>query len=187
MRHEFSRYTAVDLRVQRNLLAGAVGLLLVANAFLSMKTFFSEDAFILIPQFDTDVKMRLTASAKPEMYYSRWADGVIRTLLCVNPDSVAWKTSQILEISSASYGSMRSVLDKELQKIKENQMSTVFYPKDFRVNVGEKWVKVSGQYFAFFGRDKDPVIQDKTYRVSWVENGVGLILLAGFEEEGSAV
>lgn len=167
---------------QRNLALWACAGLATSNVVLSVCLINSEEQWVLIPQNNLDYRMPLTSSKYSDEYFIEWASQIVNTLLCVNPESYEWKVNQILMITTLQHGTLKEKLTKEASKFKEEQISTVFYPKEFTVNQQEKNIEVIGQHITYFGKKSTPVETTKTFRLSWVISHHGLILLKDFVE-----
>jgi type IV conjugative transfer system protein TraE len=182
MRFDFNQSTLKKALKQKDLaLWGCLGLTL-ANLLLVMKVTGSEEKWVLISQNDITHQVPVTSSKFSDKYFMDWANNVVQTLLCVNPDSIDWKTHQILEITATRYGELKEKLQKEALRIKKDHISTVFYPKQFAVHQATQSVDLSGQHIAYFGKDSEPVVTEKKYRLSWVIREHGLVFLKEFEE-----
>lgn len=157
--------------------------LVISNILSWIKILNTEEKWVLIPQYDIDHRIEVTSSGRySDDYYIDWASGVVSTLLSVNPDSVEWKNQQILKISTEAYGNLKDKLATEAQKIKKDQISTVFYPKKFKVDQRNQTVEVTGQHIAYFGKDSEPVLTEKTFRLMWAIRSYGVVLLRDFSE-----
>lgn len=167
---------------QKDLALWVCGGLVVANLILSAKVVNTEEQWVLIPYNNTDLRIPLTTSRYSDDYYITWASYVVNTLLCVNPESFEWKAKEILNITTKRHGVLKEKLTIEAEKIKKEQISTVFYPKEFNVKQSEKTIEVIGQHITYFGKKSTPVEVMKTFKLSWVVSGHGLILLKDFEE-----
>jgi len=180
----FTHYKATLQKTlkQKDLTLWLCGGLVIANLILSAKVVSTEEQWVLIPYNNTDLRIPLTTSRYSDDYYITWASYVVNTLLCVNPESFEWKAKEILNITTQKHGSLKDKLTIEAEKIKQEQINTVFYPKEFNVNQGQKTVEVTGQHITYFGKRSTPVETTKTFKLAWVVSGHGIILLKDFEE-----
>lgn len=156
--------------------------LVLSNLLLVNKLINTEEKWVFIPQYNTDRHIEMTASRFSDDYYIEWAGQLLNSLLCVNPESFEWKVKHVLEITTEHYGSLKEKLLKEGEKIKREEISTVFYPKQFQVHQQKGYVEVSGQHITYFGKKSSPVETMKTFRLSWIVSSYGLILLKDFNE-----
>jgi type IV conjugative transfer system protein TraE len=182
MNFSFNQSTLQSTLKQRNLVLWCCGGLTFTNLLLVMKLLAQEEHWVLIPQADIDHRLEMTASSYSDDYFVDWANGVVSTILNVNSDSIDWKTQQILKISVQHYGSLKEKLIKDAELIKKDRISTVFYPKQFKVNQSDQTVDIQGQHIAYFGTDLAPVVTEKKYRASWDVRAHGIILLKDFKE-----
>lgn len=167
---------------QKNLSLWISGGLVLANLLLINKLINTEEKWVFIPQYNTDHHIPMTASKFADDYYIEWAGQLLNSLLNINPESFEWKVKQVLNITAQHHGTLKEKLLADAEKIKREEISTVFYPKQFHVNQAEKWVEVSGQHIAYFGKKSSPVETMKTFRLSWIVANYGLILLKDFSE-----
>lgn len=167
---------------ERNLaLFSCIGLT-ICNLLLVLKVINSEEHWVLIPQHDIENSINVSSKRYSNEYFINWAGDVVTTLLCVNPDSIEWKTEKILKITTETYGSLKDNLKKDAERIKNDKISTAFYPKSFTVNQDNKTVEVRGEHIAYFGKDTTPVITAKTFRLAWLIREHGVVLLSEFME-----
>lgn len=154
--------------------------LMVSNVLLGLKVWQQEEHWILIPQLESDQRFRVSSHQYSDAYVVAWADSVVRNMLTVNPQTVERRLAELLAIAQKS-SVLEARFQKEARLIKQDQVSTVFYPKEHQIKGNQIWIK--GTYQMWFGRDKAPVSSEKTYRVTWVKGPHNVILLADFEEE----
>lgn len=183
MNMDFKTQNLNQLLKQRNFMAMLAGGLLLSNLFLSLKLFKYDEQWILMPQYDTDHQVALTASTYSDQYLIDWAASISSDLLTVNPATVNHKTKRFLEITVPAHETFQKILKKKARTIKSEGISTVFYPKDFRVNRDAKEVFVTGTFMTFFGSDKKPVIEKKTFLIGYKRGPKGVILVEKFKEE----
>lgn len=182
MRFDFNQTTLQRALKQKDLTLWSCLGLTLANLGLVLKVSNSEEKWVLIPQNEITHHIPVTSSKFSDQYFIDWASHIVQTILCVNPDSVDWKTHQILEISVTKYGVLKDKLQKDALRMKKDHISTVFYPKHFTVNQADQSVEVKGQHIAYFGKDSDPVMTEKTFHLKWAIREHGLVFLQEFEE-----
>ncbi len=182
MKFSFAQSTLQGALNQRDLSLKVCLGLAIANVALVMKVINHEEHWVLIPQFDSDHRVPLTRSTYTDPYLMDWASGVVSTLLCANPDSIHWKINQILAITTEDRGALKSKLQKEALRIKQDDVSTVFYPKKFTVNQQDHTIEVKGDHLSYFGKDTTPVSGEKTFRLTYDIFSRGLVLLKDIEE-----
>lgn len=65
-----------------------------------------------------------------DSYLIHWSDFIANLKLNVTPDTIKMQHQALLpHISSQSYGKFKAELDKELEKIVSDEISTIFFPK----------------------------------------------------------
>lgn len=182
MNFEFSQKNLTQALKEKNFALYACIGMGISNIIMASSLVMRDDKIILVPLFNVDHRLSVKGGEFNDAYFIDWADSILRTVLIVNPDNVDWKIKDILRISSNDYGDIKKSLQDESKRIKENDISTVFYPKEFTVNQDEQKVVVKGQYMAYLGREKTPVIKDKTYELFWVINNQGVVLVKSLQE-----
>jgi type IV conjugative transfer system protein TraE len=182
MNFSVNQSTLTAVLKQRDFVLLACLGLVFSNILLVLKVINAEEHWVLIPHYDVDHRLEMTASKYSDDYFADWANGVVNTLLSVNPDSIDWKIQQILKITIQNVGTLKEKLRAESKKIKADEISTVFYPKKFMVSQSTQTIDVDGQHIAYFGRDSSPVSTQKKFRLSWAVRNHGVILLKDFEE-----
>lgn len=182
MRFDIAQQCLQEILEKRNFGYLVATAMLVANLLLTIKIFSADERWLLIPQFDTDHMIEVRSSGYSNEYLIDWADGITRHLLTVNPDSAERKAEDVLRISSTGYGNLKEKLKKDARKIRQDQISTVFYPKSFEVKKSEQTVKVTGQFLSYFGKDRLPVSLEKSFILHWKIGNRGVLFLEDFKE-----
>lgn len=182
MNFNITKATLSSALKQRDLIIWACLGLIISNICLVFKVMNTEEHWVLMPQFDDEHRLEVTRSKYSDAYMHDWAVGILNALLCVNPDSIDWKVSQILKISRNNYGPLKQKLRDESVRIKKDHVSTVFYPSSFKVNQKQKSIEVAGEYVAYFGQDTVPVVTKKKFKLIWAVRSYGVILLEDFAE-----
>ena len=182
MNFQSNQSTLMNVRKERDLVLWACLGLVLVNVVLVFKVVNTEEHWVLIPSYDVDHRLEMTATKYSDDYFMDWASGVVNTIFCVNPDSIDWKIQQILKITVQNYGTLKEKLHAEAKRIRSDEISTVFYPKHFLVNQAKQTIEVLGQHIAYFGKDSKPVTTQKKFRLSWAVRTHGVILLKDFEE-----
>lgn len=156
--------------------------LLITNIFLSIKVLNHEEKWVLIPQFEIDQKFWVQGEKYSDEYLQNWAGAVAQEILSVNPASVDRATQKFLEISSTKYGELKPYIVTQAKNIKDNQITTAFYTKDFKVDRTLNQIEVTGTFMTWFGRDKAPLLETKTFLVGFQLGPKGVLLISKFEE-----
>ena len=166
----------------RNFAYMVSGVLLLGNLGLTLKIWKQEEHWILIPQIETDHRLPLSSSQYSEAYVLEWADSLVRNFLTVNPQTVDRRLYELLLLAEQS-SALQEYVKKEVKALKQDNVSTVFYPKEHSLNAQTQKVWVKGEHQTYFGRDKAPISREKTYVVTWKRGPRGVILLKDFYEE----
>jgi conjugal transfer pilus assembly protein TraE len=182
MKLQFKSQTLQQVLQQRTFAYGVCVVLLLSNLLLVVKLFTSDEHWILIPQFDRERRVGVSKENFSQEYLVSWADSILSDLMTVNPASIEAKTRRFLAVSSEYYGSLKDKMATQAKRIKDEQISTVFYPKSFEVDHGHHTVTVQGDFLTFFGQDKKPVSATKTFILSFRKGDNGVILVSGLEE-----
>jgi type IV conjugative transfer system protein TraE len=182
MNFSFARKTLASALKQRDLALWCCVGLTLTNMVLAFKLAGTEEHWVLMPQYHDEHRLEVTKSKYSDEYLMDWAAGILNAILCANPDSIDWKISQLLKISLNNYGPLKEQLKGEAQKIKQDKISTVFYPNSFKVNQAKRTVEVAGEHSVYFGGDSAPIVTKKTFQVSWAIRSHGVILLEGIKE-----
>lgn len=186
MKFSLRQLSLAQIIQQRNFSFCVSGVLLASNLFLSLKVLSQEEKWVLIPQFNIDHRSTVTTSTFSDEYLIDWADALLRDWLTVNPSTVESKSKRFLQVAAQSYGDLRERTQKTIQKIKEERLSTVFYPKAWYVDQKKKKVRVIGDFLTFFGTDREPVRAQEAFTVHFERGPNGVILCTDIiQEEGA--
>lgn len=185
MNFKFYQKSLADALREKNVAIYACIGLGLSNIIMAGSLAMRAENIVLVPMFNVDHRLSIQGGKFNDTYFVDWADSVLKSILMVNPDNVDWKIKEILRISSNDYGDIKKSLEDEANRIKNNGLSTVFYPKEFSVNQKSQTVLVRGQYMAYLGREKKPIIKDKTYELSWVINNQGVVLVKSLKDKTS--
>lgn len=166
----------------RNIAYGITGILIVSNLLLSIKSFNHDEKWVLIPQFDIEDRLTIQGEKHSDEYLHYWAGGLTQSLLTANPSTIDRVIHKFLEISSSQYGQVKPNVEAYGKDIKENHISTAFYAKEFKIDRTNKEIEVIGTFMTWFGREKPPVIETKTFAIGWVHGPKGVLLVSKFEE-----
>lgn len=179
MRFDLQKQQLQKLWSQRNFAYVIAGIMGVSNIVLASSLSSKEEQWVLIPQFDTNDRMPVSKNSLSTVYLEKWATGILQDLLTANPDSVDLKVHRFLEVASTAFGSMEEDLRVQAKKQKEEGFSTAFYPKE--TTVSKKTIWVTGTFLTYFGRDKTPVSEQKTFKLGYRRAGHGVVLVTGIE------
>ncbi len=175
--------TVAHVAKQRNFAWVVSAFLLASNVLLSAKIMMQDEQWILIPWPETDKRLPLSRSNFSEKYLIDWADALTSRLLTVNPQTADQRIYEFLSVAE-SRGSLEEKLKKKAQELKDENISTAFYPRDYAIRKEAQQIWVTGDFHTFFGRDKNPVVQKKTVVLTYRKGSKGVILVKDFYYEG---
>lgn len=162
---------------QRNYSYIVSSILLLSNVMLVAKVLFMEEHWVLVPQFDTDHRIPLRRSDFSDEYIREWSEGVITRILTANEANIEHRIHQFLILTTESHNSLRKKLKDDAKRMKEERISTAFYPKHFTINRTQSLIHIKGEFQTFFGGDKKPISQEKTFALVWKTGPRGLLLI----------
>jgi type IV conjugative transfer system protein TraE len=178
-----NRNTSIKTAVKKRNYASIVSLgLLLSNIVLSLMLFNHEERWVLVPQFEVEQKYTIHGNQYDQHYLEHWAGALVRDFLTVNPASVDEAMQRFLRITSIHYGQVKPNIEAQAKEIKEHHLTTAFYPKEYKVDSDKKVVEVTGSFLTWFGREKLPIEQTKTFLVGWRSGPKGILLVHQFEE-----
>jgi type IV conjugative transfer system protein TraE len=152
-----------------------VGLMIYVNA--------RQERFVLVPQFNMEHQTFVTPSDFSDSYLIDWADGVIRMVFTVNPNSVDRRIVDVLRLAVAGRGEIQKNLAVWEKRVKRDGIATVFYPKSFIVHKAQHQVVIQGTLYSYFGSDRKPILEEKTYLVGYAPGHRGLLYLDRLQEK----
>lgn len=182
MRKDFRDETITKAIRKRNFAYVVNAGLLLSNIILSIKLATNDERWVLIPQFEIEQRYSVHGNQYSSLYLEHWAGALSQDFLSVNPANVDAAAQRFLKIASTHYGQIKPNIDAHVKEIKENNLTTSFYPKEFKVDNSSKIVEVTGSFLTWFGREKAPVEQTKTFLIGWKEGPKGVLLVSQFEE-----
>ena len=174
--------TVAHVMKQRNFAWVVSAFLLTSNVLLSAKIMTSDEQWILIPWPETDKRLPLSRSNFSDKYLMDWADALTSRLLTVNPQTADQRIYEFLSVAE-SRGSLEEKLKAKAQELKDENISTAFYPRDYAIKKETHQIWVTGDFHTFFGRDKNPVVQKKTVVLTYRKGAKGVILVKDFYYE----
>ncbi len=168
---------------QRNFAYVVSATLLASNVVLSIKVMTQDEHWILIPWPETDKRLPLSRTNFSDTYLMDWADSLTSRLLTMNPQTADQRIYEFLRVAESKSG-LEDRLKKKAQGIKDENISTAFYPREYAIKKDAHQIWVTGDFHMFFGRDKNPVVQKKTVVLTYRKGAKGVILVKDFYYEG---
>lgn len=166
------QYTLSHILKQRNFAWGVSAVLLTGNLLLSVKVMTQDEHWILIPWPEVDRCLPLSRSNFSDTYLMDWADSLTSRLLTMNPQTADQRVYEFLRVTESASG-LGEKLKKKAQRLKDENISTAFYPRDYAIKKEAHQIWVTGDFHTFFGRDKNPVIQKKTVVLTYRKGARG--------------
>lgn len=183
MQHSFQKKSAVFWRVTSIRLLFVILGLTLSQIVMTYMIVTKEKYFILIPQLMASKDMELSNKSFTTDYLTQWADGLVRTILCVNADTVEDRMKAVLRLTSPrSFGAIEAQLKREVEELNKQRLSTAFYPKEVTVHRDKNEIEIKGIFHTYFSKDKTPVVEEKKWRLGWESGSFGVILLTEFYE-----
>lgn len=157
-------------------------LLIFSNLGLTYYLMNREEKYILVPMYDINHRAEISNYEFSESYLVDWADSLIHMLFTANPESVDKRIKDVMILSTGSFGALKKDMDAWSEKIKKDRISTAFYPKSFDVFKQKNEVVVCGRLLSYYGTDRQPVVEEKQYLLTYEQAGRGVILLKSLKE-----
>jgi type IV conjugative transfer system protein TraE len=184
MRPEILLSKAHHLFKQRNLLLAGLGVMLCSNLALCLLVIGKNERIILLPATSLDHRLIYEDGDFNDTYLIDWANSLLREVLTVNPETVDFQNKKFLELSLAS-NLLKEKLDQSARDIKRDHVSTVFYPKTFSIDRTSQQITVTGTFMTYFGQDKNPVVNLKTYILGYTLLPTGVIAIKTLEKSST--
>jgi type IV conjugative transfer system protein TraE len=167
---------------QRNFAYVVSGVLLVTNMVLAYKVISHDETWILIPWPETHKRLSVSRTTFSDPYLIEWADTLTSRLLTMNPKTADQRVYEFLLVTESSAG-LETKLKAQAQKLKQENLSTAFYPREYQHKKDTRQLWVTGDFHTFFGSDKSPVIQQRTVVLTYRKGPLGVILVQDFNYE----
>lgn len=188
MKRIFEKLTLAHTNKLIHKLTGAVILLIGLCILLCIRLLTADTHIILVPQYRQTKSLELSTSSFSELYIKEWAEGILLHILTLSPETVDGRIQDVARITASGFqGQLKEQLQEEASRIKRDGVSTVFYPKQTTVNTQTKTIHVEGQFHTWFGRDTQPVVQNKIWVLQWKLGPQNVILLKNLYEEKQPV
>ena len=171
---------------QRNFAYMVSGLLLISNGGLALKVMTQDEYWILIPWPETHKRLPVSRTTFSDPYLIEWADNLTSRLLTMNPHTADQRVYEFLLVAENANG-LADKLKRQAQQLKDEHISTAFYPKQFHHQRDSHQLWVTGDFHTFFGRDRHPVIQSRTVVLTYRRGPQGVILIKDFYYEEDPV
>ena len=183
MRREFLEAEKRRVRDGRAVLAGLLGLSLLANLGLSAGLASVERMAVLIPAV-AGPSWEVGASRAGRRYLEDMGRTVAVTLLTLTPENAGRAREAAARLSHASArGAIGAWVAAEAARMERRDLATAFYPEGIEADAERLTAVVSGELATWIGRE--PVSRErKRYRMAFrVDAGrIGLVRFEELEE-----
>jgi type IV conjugative transfer system protein TraE len=144
----------------------------------------SETKIVLQPTGSQCKESFVSDTTASKDYLIDLTEDVIQMRFNFSPETAEKHFDEILTmVAPSDFGVMQKFVAKELERVKKNNISSVFYPKEYQIDIENSKVVVTGRLINFSGERK--VLDEKrTYRIDYkIEDNfaslVGLIDVTG--------
>ena len=164
----------------------ALGLSLLVSIVLNlvMAVFLmrdrSHESIVLVPA-SMSKKAMITDSYVSDSYLESLASMIVNERLNVTPSNIVGSNDNLLHyVDSSYYASFKAQLKRDEQTIKEDKISSSFYPQVIRSNAKELSVEIQGTLKRWVGLRSIGEVRKK-YLMQFSRSGT-LLLLTSFKE-----
>lgn len=121
----------------------------LAFAFISKS---SETIVVMQPIGTENKEMRVSSNSVSKEYLISVTEKIIDFAFVYSPSTVEHRFSQLLNtVHPADYGVMQKFIASEKERVLKGGISTVFYPKEYKIGELNKQVVVSGNMITLSG------------------------------------
>jgi type IV conjugative transfer system protein TraE len=136
------------------------------------------------PGIDADCKLVVSANRASECYLEKMTDEMINLSLIYTPGTYQKKHDQLLQVvDPRDYGAMKKMVISQHERIKRSNISSVFFPTEYRFNLNTNQVVVRGIYKNYSG-ERLILNEDRSYRFDYSIIGHRLKLKGFFDVTG---
>lgn len=172
---------------KRNFAYTVCAVLGVSNLLLCGIVFFKSDKFVLYPWpgLQGYPGLEFNGYDFSDSYLQEFSDRLTSRLLTMNPQTVQSRLNDFVVFTDHSPALLKK-LKIQADKIKSENISTAFYPKEFSIVRQSRKIEVTGDFYSYFGTDKAPVIHLRKVILHWGQGKNGIFLLKDFDFEESS-
>lgn len=163
------------LLAQRNTsLLFAVGLL-ISNLLLGTKLLFHSEKVIVVPP-EVRREFWIDGGIASSSYLEQMSLYFVKQMLDMTPESAGGARNILLRhVSPTYYSSLSKKLLEQEKYLKDNSITTIFFPKSVKADAKNQVVEVIGQIKQMVGNDLVKEEQS-TYRLKFEYNGVRFLI-----------
>ena len=184
MRHHVREAEGRRARDTRLVLAGLLGLSLLANLALSIGLAGRETATVLVPAVSGPV-WEVGSSWAGRRYLEDAARTVAVTLLTLTPENAGHVREAAARMSHASArGAIGTWVAAEAERMARRDLASAFYPQRIEADPDSLTVEIDGDLATWIGRE-EAARKRKTYRLAFRLDGarLGLVRFEDLEDE----
>ena len=170
------------IRQRNTSLLFGVGML-VTNILLSTKLLGSSERTIIVPP-EIRKEFWVEGAKASSSYLEQMSLYFTKQMLDMTPSNAAEIKPIILRhVSPAYYASLSQKLIEQEKYLKENSITTIFFPKSVRVDVENQLSEIKGQVKQMVGTDivKE---EEQTYRLKFEYGGAGFLISSFVRVQG---
>ncbi|MBS0637001.1 MAG: hypothetical protein JSS12_05780 [Verrucomicrobia bacterium] len=171
-----------QLKKQRVILLGLVGVFAISNLLLAASLLTADKAVLIMP---THISKEFEISSKKvsEDYLELMARDFVQSFLNMTPDTQEYLNSYVLRLAHPSYhGELKQQLNELFEEIKNKQMTLHFTLNEMDVDQDKLVVKASGYLVKHMGvREVERKL--RKYHIAFLNNGTRLMLKEFYEVE----
>ncbi|NRA73703.1 MAG: hypothetical protein HRU36_03045 [Rickettsiales bacterium] len=168
-------------RVKIHLLLAVIGLLMIANLFLSLSLFRKDNMTILVPTIRD--KMSVGLSFVDDEYLKSRADQIINTLFSIRSENADDSQRELLrQCDSESKAAFKNQIESLSIDIRKRGYYYVFRKSRYEIDNKKLQVLIGGKLETYLNNALFLAV-DKLYRLSFINRG-GVVNLISFEEMG---
>ncbi len=142
------------LTKSRSMWIGLSAVLLLSNILLSLSLIFKQEKVIVIPP-GLKESIWIESNQVDPTYLEEMASYFLHLALDTSPMNAGYQHKTLLKHASPDkYGSLKIQLMKEAERLKKDNVSTLFSPRILKVMKDGKTVKVEGSLATFVGNKR---------------------------------
>lgn len=182
MKLSLARSEIEKMFAQRNgyltLAAGAIFLCLLQSVIIFI--LIGKEKIVVVPPV-IEKRFWVSAQGASAEYLSEMTTFFMNLRLNLTPESAFYQHELLLRyVDPVHYNSLKTALIKEEDKIKDQHISTVFYPVNIKVDAKKLIAIIEGDFKSFVGEVAMPV-KRMTYKMNYRFDD-GKLLVKSFEE-----
>lgn len=136
----------------------------------------NQTKIVLQPVGSKNMDIFVTDNEASKEYLKSLTEDIVSLRFLFTPETVDSKFDRMLSlVHPKDFPEMQKFVVSEAERIKKNNLSSVFYPQSFQMDVENKKVALHGRLINYSG-DKRVLDQMKTYRIDYIiQNGTAML------------